>query len=140
MIAEKLKKGRVSVFAKFHMHAKIWRFFKHDRCDEMNNELSNRLRFYCKELVTLQKHNITAFRKVNQLLSNLFHSPRIVKQGFRIIQERIRELKKQERARNAVIRRNYLLVDMQRGEENDSFMKNIYTLPPELFNYIYKFL
>ena len=140
MVAAKLHKAHIGVFTKCHLHAKIWNYFKHGSYDSMNEALKEKLKFYCKDLVTLKQPDVTRFRVVNQLLMNLFHTPVMEKSGFCILQARIRELRKQERERDKVIERNYWLVEKNRGTETDSFMNNIYTLPPELFKHVHKFL
>jgi len=107
----------------------------------MSEELGKQLRFYCNDLVTLQTPDITAFRNVNRLLSSLFHSSYIANPGFRILQDRIRELRRLERERNKIIQRNYLLVDQHRGEEQeDKLMNKTYALPHEIFKNIFLFL
>jgi len=140
MIALKLQKSRIGVFCKLHLHSKIWKYFKNGYYDSMNKALETKLQFYCNELVTLKQPDVTQFRVVNQLLMSLFHSPVMDKPGFRILQNRIQELRKQERERDAITQRNYLLMDKKRGVDTESFMNNIYTLPPELFYKVYKYL
>lgn len=141
MVATKRQKGRVSIFKTAHLHAKIWRFFRQGGSDEMNEELNRKLRFYCRDLVSLRKPDIAGFRQVNHLLTTLFHHPFINKCGFQILQDRIRELRRIEDERNKIIKRNYLLVDKQRGMASvDGVMNKIYNLPPELFKTIFAYL
>lgn len=141
MVATKRQKGRVSIFKTAHLHAKIWRFFRQGGTDEMNEALKIKLQFYCNDLVSLRKPDIAGFRQVNNLLTTLFHHPFIVKCGFQILQERIRELRKIEKERNKIIQRNYLLVDKQRGVASvDGVMNKIYHLPHELFKTIFTYL
>jgi len=141
MVARKKQKGRVPIFKTAQLHAKIWIFFRNGRYDNMNDELDRQLRFYCNDLVTLRKPDISSFRQVNNLLTTLFHSPRVIKPGFQILQDRIRELRRIENVRNKIIQRNYLLGDQQRGTETtDDVMSRVYALPPEVFKILFCYL
>ena len=139
MIAAKRQNTRIKVYSKCLLHATIWKHF--NSTDRMDEELHKQLLFHCNDLVTLQKPDIASFQRVNQLLMNLFHSPRMVKPGFKILQDRIRELRKTELERNKTIQRNYLLQDKRRGGEQESeTMMRVYQLPPELFNVLVAYL
>ena len=141
MVAAKKRNVRVSVFNKLILHAKIWNFFKEGTRIDMGEELDRQLRFHCNDVITVRSRDISSFREINRLLTTLFHNSRMVKNGFKILQERIREIRRIEKERNYELLRNYLLADEQRGyEKSDALMEKIYLLPPEIFKHIHHYL
>jgi len=140
MISKVLRHERVLAYDKLLLHAQIWTHFKDGRYKPLQEQYEKLLQFYATDLMTLRTKKIRSFKKVNRLLTSLFHTPRLERAGFRILQQRLRLLRTIERERNAIMERNYLLYDKYRGFCNDDFLKNVYRIPPELFKSIFDYL
>ena len=140
MISKVLRHERVSTYNKLLLHGLIWTHFKNGRYKPLQEQYEKLLTFYVSDLMTLRTKKIRSFKKVNRLLTSLFHSPRLERAGFRILQQRLRLLRSIERERNEEMERNYLLYDKHRGFCNDDFFKKLYRIPPELFKTIFDYL
>jgi len=140
MVETKKNKERITMYSRAHLHAEIYRFFKNGSCETMNDVLKMTLTFYCKDLVALQKKDFVTFRRVNGLLTTLFHGPRTIKSGFDILKKRICELRTIEKTRNKLLFRNFLLSHHHRGICGNGILGNVYFLPRELFKHMFQFL